>query len=142
MADEKDDPTDGKRLTLKWLDNPNHERARRSTKQENRIAKKLGGRRLPRSGGKYWSKYDKSTDDGDLSTPEFHVEHKRTDKKSMSVKREWLEKVKEGARKFGKDPALVITFQEPNKPYSEDEDWILLPLEVVRRVLGYKDDED
>ena len=58
MADEKDDQIDGKRLQLKWLENNNQGRAIRSRKQETRVAGKLGGSRLPRSGGKYWSKYD------------------------------------------------------------------------------------
>lgn len=142
MADEKNESTDGKRLTLKWLENPNHDRAKRSRKQEDRIANKLGGRRLPRSGGRHWSKYDKTTDDGDIATPDLHVEHKRTDKKSISVKREWLEKVREGAAKFGKHPALVITFEDPSKPYSQPEDWIMVPLDVARQVFGYDDDDE
>jgi hypothetical protein len=98
----------------------------------------------------YWSKYDTgrgvghgaATDDGDLSTPEFLVEHKRTDNKSMSIKRDWLDKVREGASRVGKDPALVITFERPAKPGCPPEDWIILPLEVARRVLGYTDDDD
>jgi hypothetical protein len=149
VSTKSDDETNGsnsppegrKRLGLKWLENPNYERARRSRKQEDRIAIKLGGHRRPRSGGMQWSKHDKTTEDGDLTTPEFQVEHKRTDKKSISIKREYLDKVTEGARKFGKDPAVVITFQEPGKPSSPDEDWILVPLEVARRILGYTDDE-
>jgi Holliday junction resolvase len=149
VSTKKDDETDGsssppeerKRLGLKWLENPNYERARRSNKQERKIATKLGGIRRPQSGGKRWSKYDSTTEDGDMTTPEFQVEHKRTDKKSISIKREYLDKVKIGARKFGKDPAVAITFQDPQKPYAEDEDWIMVPLEVARRILGYTDDD-
>lgn len=140
MTTKKPDQTGGSLRPLKWLEEPNNDRARRSRKQEDRIAKKLGGRRLRRSGGSRWSKYDQSTDDGDVATPEFHVEHKRTDNKSMSIKKEWLEKVREGAKKFGKDPALVITFEEPTKPSVPPEDWILIPLDVARRVLGYSDE--
>jgi hypothetical protein len=149
VSSKKDDETDGspsppverKKLVSKWLENPNYERARRSNKMERKIATKLGGVRRPRSGGLRWSKYDSSTEDGDVTTPEFQIEHKRTDKKSMSIKREYLDKVKAGAKKFGKDPAVVITFQEPTKPFVEDEDWIMVPLEVARRILGYTDDE-
>lgn len=135
MTTGSDDETGGKRLKLKWLENDNHDKARRSRKQEERIAKKLGGYRLRVSGGAHWSKYDKTTEDGDIATPELHIEHKRTDKKSLSIKREWLDKVKEGARKFSKTPALVITFEDPHKPYNNPEDWIVLPLEVVERLL-------
>ena len=149
MSSKKDDETDGspspteerKRLTPKWLENPNYERARRSNKIERKIASKLGGKRRPRSGGMQWSKHERSTEDGDVTTPEFQIEHKRTDKKSISIKRDWLDKVKVGAKKFAKDPAVVITFQEPTKPFAEDEDWIMMPLEVARRVLGYNDDD-
>jgi Holliday junction resolvase len=136
---ENGDETGGKRLKLKWLENPNHERARKSNKQERRVASRLGGRRIRNSGGARWSKHDHSTDDGDVATPEFHVEQKTTRKASMSLKREWLRKVKEGARKFGKDPAVVITFDDSTKPYEPPEDWILMPVEVAQRVLGYED---
>jgi len=140
-ADTKsDEETGGKRLKLKWLENPNQERARRSNKQERRVASELGGRRIRNSGGARWSKHDSGTDDGDVATPEFHIEHKRTDNKSMSIKREWLDKVKEGARKFGKDPAVVLTFEDPHKPFEKPEDWIMMPISVAQRVLGYEDD--
>ena len=149
MDTKKPDETDGsssetterKRLGLKWLENSNHERARKSRKHEDRVAGRLGGRRLRRSGGAQWSPQDKSTEDGDIATPEFHVEHKGTKKKSLSVKREWLDKVREGARKFGKDPALVLTFDDPAKPHKPPEDWICLPVEVAQRILGYGDDD-
>lgn len=139
---ENGDGTGGKRLKLKYLENPNHDRARRSNKQERRVASRLGGRRIRNSGGARWSRHDYSTDDGDVATPEFHVEQKSTQKKSISVKREWLDKVREGARKFGKDPALVLTFDDPNKPAQPPEDWICVPLEVAQRVLGYEEDVD
>jgi hypothetical protein len=126
---------------LDWLENNNHGRSKKSLKQENRVAQRLGGQRLRRSGGSRWSKDDKNTDDGDIGTPEFHIEQKSTEKKSMSIKREWLTKVREGARKFGKDPAVVITFTDENSPSKKPEDWICVPLEVAQRVLGYEDDD-
>ncbi len=138
---ENGEETGGKRLRLKWLENPNHERARKSNRQERRVASRLGGRRIRNSGGARWSKHDHSTDDGDVATPEFHIEQKSTSKKSMSIQREWLDKVREGARKFGKDPAVVLTFVSPNKPAQGPEDWILMPVEVAQRVLGYQDED-
>lgn len=149
MGTKKDEKTSGsnsptverKRLVSKWLENPNHDRARRSNKMEREVATKLGGVRRPRSGGMRWSKHDSSTEDGDLTTPEFQVEHKRTDKKSFSIKREMLDKVRDGARKFAKDPAIVISFQDPHSPYAEDDEWLMVPLEVARRILGYSDDD-
>ena len=124
------------------MENPNYERSRRSKKHEERLADELGGRRMRRSGGAYWSESDKNTDDGDLGTPEFHIEAKRTDKKSMGVKKEWLDKVRDGARKFGKDPALILTFEEPNKPSVPPDDWICIPLDVLKRLLRLLEDDD
>jgi len=120
---------------LNWLENPNYDRARRSRKHEDRVAEELGGRRLRRSGGSHWSSSDKTTEDGDVGTPDFHVEAKRTDRKSIALKKEWFDKVKEGARKFGKDPAVVITFENPSKPSVPPDDWICIPLVVFKRLL-------
>lgn len=138
------DEEEPKRLQPKWLLNDNHDKARRSRKQEDRVAKKIGGSRIPRSGGLQWSRYETknaTTADGDLSNADFHVEHKRTDKKSISIKKEWLDKVRAGAHKNCKDPALIITFEVPNKPSVAPEDWICIPLETAIRMLGYNDEE-
>ena len=125
----------------KWLtdDHGNHDRARRSRKHEQRIATAMGGRRIARSGGKAWSRWDKTTDQGDIKTPIFHLEHKRTDKDSMSVKKEWLDKVSDGAQRVGKDPGVVITFEDPVK--GKVEDWVLVPLAVAKRRMGYGSEE-
>jgi hypothetical protein len=126
-----------KRVAPKWLtdEHGNHDRAVRSRKHEQRVAKALGGRRIAQSGARRWSKWDKTTDQGDVSTPEFHVEHKRTDKDSMSVKKEWLAKVSDGAKRAGKDPAIVFTYEDPVR--GTVEDWIAVPLAVAQRRLGY-----
>lgn len=114
-------------------DDPKSDRARRSKKHENRIANQLAGKRLPRSGGLQWSASDKSTLGGDIATPSYIIEHKRTQAESMSIKKEWLLKVKEGATKHGKEPMLVITFETPN-PANPNEDWVAVPLSVWKRL--------
>jgi hypothetical protein len=76
------------------------------------------------------------TPKGDLSTDRFLVEHKRTIRKSMSVQREWLEKVSAGARRVAKDPMVVITFSESRV----DGDWALVPLSVLERLIREQDD--
>ena len=73
------------------------------------------------------------TAQGDISTPNLWIEHKNTINKSMSVKLEWLLKVKEGASTVGKDPALVITFDRGLQPA---EDWIAVPMSVFKRLTG------
>ena len=110
----------------------NAERPKRSKQHEKRIGRLMGGKRIPRSGGTRWSVHDAKTARGDVSTPDFHLEHKRTDCASLILKREWLEKVREGARDVLKDPGVVITFETKGKV----DDWILVPLDVARRRLG------
>ena len=124
------DDSTGRKPVLKYLE-PNYDRYKRSQKHETRLGKRMGGRRLPRSGGMPWSKWDKTTAGGDVSTPDLHIEHKRTDCDSMSLKKDWLVKVSEGARRVAKDPAVIITFE---KKGSKPEDWILVPLEVLERL--------
>jgi len=131
-------PTPRKRPVPKSMD-PNYDRYRRSKKHEERLGKQLGGRRLPRSGGVSWSRWDLSkatgsnmTLDGDISTPSLHLEHKRTDGKSISVAKDWLTKVSEGARRVAKDPGVVLTFEKKGQ---KPEDWVLIPLEILERLL-------
>lgn len=109
-------------------------------KDEARIAKRLGGRVYKRSGGMSWSRHDVTTMRGDLSTPDLHIEHKRIEPttKSISVKRMWLSKVTAGARRVMKIPAMVFHFEEAQ---GHDEDWILLPLDVVERLFTVLKDE-
>lgn len=114
-----------------------YDKQKRSKKHETRIAKAFGGRRLPRSGGLPWSKWDKTSAGGDATTRSLHIEHKRTDKASISVKRDWLDKVSDAARRRAKDPALVVTFEKANSP---PEDWVLIPMSLARRVLGVGED--
>lgn len=120
-----------KKLKLKYLE-PNYDKYKRSQKHEDRLSKKLGGKRIPRSGGLAWSKWDHTTANGDISAPDMHYEHKRTENKSVSIPHEWLTKVCEGARRALKDPGVIVTFEKKGRP---PEDWVLVPLEVLERLL-------
>jgi len=126
-----------KKAKIRYLD-PNYDRAKRSRKQEQRVADRLGGRRLPANGAKSISRWSTSkvlntnpTQKGDLSCREFHIEHKRTETDTMSIKREWVRKVSEGARFAGKDPAVIVTFEKRGMP---EEDWVLVPIAVFERM--------
>lgn len=140
------DPPERKRPVPKSME-PNYDRYKRSKKHENRLSERLGGKRLPRSGGISWSsKWDKSavtksnmTLDGDLGTPDFHFEHKRTEGKTLSVAKDWLTKVSEGARRVAKDPGVILTFEKKGQ---KPEDWALIPLEVLERLLKQAKAED
>jgi len=147
MSDESDDGV--KKVRPKWMD-PNYDRFKRSKKHENRLASRMGGKRLPQSGAKRLSKYalkaqtsleirpDTITMNGDLALPDFWVEHKRTDTGTMSIKREWWEKLVEGARAADREPALFVTFEKKASPSSKPLDLVLLPLEVFERLRATK----
>lgn len=77
-----------------------------SDKQEKAIAKKVGGKTTPNSGGTKFS-------GGDILTDTFLIEAKTStkDKKSFSIKKEWLEKMQEQAFEQGRqNSALAIDF--------------------------------
>jgi hypothetical protein len=119
---------------------PNYQRSKRSTVEEQRIADKLGGRRLPRSGGLAWSSSDKTTDGGDLTTKHLHIEHKRVEPqvKSVGIKRDWLAKVTEGAARRGKVPAMVVTYEAAE---GHATDWVMLPLDLAKRLMDVNMEE-
>ena len=82
-----------------------------SHRQEQQVAKAVGGKTVPNSGAiKFVA--------GDVTTDLFLLECKTcmTDKQSFSIKEEWLNKNKEEAFAVGKDySALVFNFG-PDKP--------------------------
>jgi len=74
---------------------------RKSINQEKRIAKK--GFRTPKSGS-FWELR------GDIRQENYVIEAKRTDKKSMSVKEEWLEKIYNCAVMESKEAGIELEF--------------------------------
>lgn len=74
-----------------------------SSKQEKKVAKVVGGKQTPNSGATSWSK-------GDVTTDKFLIEAKTcmTEKKSFSIKKEWLEKNKEEAFEMGKEYSVLV----------------------------------
>lgn len=110
---------------------------KKSAAAERRIARTIGGKTLPRSGGGRYSHTtnDPDTEGGDIVSTDFLIEHKRCEPhvKSIGVKREWLSKVTSGAKKKMKFPAMVLTFENPE---GHEEDWMLIPMSVATRVLG------
>lgn len=136
-----------RKVRPKWMD-PNYDRFKRSKKHENRLASRLGGKRLPQSGAKRLSKYalraqtslgeapSSITMNGDLALRDFWVEHKRTDTGTMSIKKEWWLKLKDGAAAADRDPALIVTFENKASPSSKPIDLVLIPLDVFERLRG------
>lgn len=73
-----------------------------SDKQEKRVAKAIAGRKVSNSGATTFNK-------GDVVTDSILVECKTatTEKKSFSIKKEWLEKNKEEAFAMGKSYSVL-----------------------------------
>lgn len=77
-----------------------------SSRQEKHIAKTIGGKQVANSGAGTWSK-------GDVRNSLFLIECKTctTEKKSFSIKKEWLEKNEEERFAMRKDySALAFNF--------------------------------
>ena len=74
-----------------------------SDRREKKLGKKYGARQTCNSGAKWFSK-------GDLKTETHLIEVKSTEKKQMTVKKEWLYKIRTEAIKSGKDPVMIIDF--------------------------------
>lgn len=101
-----------------------------SVKQEKAIAKAIGGRRTPNSGA---TKFDK----GDLTIgQEWLIEAKTCmqPKKSFSIKKEWLEKLREEKFACGKEySALCFDFGDGgNRYYIIDENTIQTLIEYIK----------
>lgn len=89
----------------------------RSVEQEDFIAKKVSGRRSPSSGAS-----DK--EDGDVENEVFLIECKTTgefDKpaKSISIKLEDLEKIRDEAMVAGKVPVMALRIHNPESPLAD-----------------------
>lgn len=88
-----------------------------SSKQEKRVANRVGGKQVSNSGATSFNK-------GDVITDDWLIECKTctTPKSSMSVKKEWLEKNKEEAFAMRRNySAVAIDFGSSDTYYIIDE---------------------
>lgn len=76
---------------------------KRSTKQELQIAKDVGGKRQTASGALPYDKLD-------VSSQEFLIDAKYTDRGSFSINKTQMKQYEMEARKVGKLPAMVVDF--------------------------------
>lgn len=104
-----------------------------SNKQEKKVAKAVGGRQTPNSGATNFVK-------SDILTDLFAIECKTSmeEKKSFSIKKEWLEKNKEEAFEMGKSySALAFRFSP------DGEDYYIIDEKLFKRLLEYiKENEE
>ncbi len=91
-----------------------------SKKQENRVAKRLGGKVSSNSGATGFYK-------GDIRTDDFLIECKTATKevKSVSIKKEWLEKLKEEKFSMGKSQ-MALAFD-----FGDGDDWFVISKDLM-----------
>lgn len=82
-----------------------------SRKHENRIAKRIGGKRTAASGA-FWSRK------GDVRSEDLLIEHKYTGKKQTTIKSDVLKKIMREAILDGRVPVLGI--------HLDGEDYVIL----------------
>lgn len=106
------------------MSNPFTDRLNRGThkhgqKSERKTAKRLGGATRPGSGSLDGAK-------GDIMLPQFLIENKCTEHKSISLKLDWLDKISREARAEGKAPGLAIQFVDKNGHSVRGRRWVLI----------------
>lgn len=103
-----------------------------SKRQENKVAKLLGGKVQPNSGATDYSK-------GDVTTDEMLLECKTSmkSKQSFSIKKEWLDKNELERFSMKKDySGLVFDFGDNGKQY------IVMEMSQFKRLLSEHKQED
>lgn len=103
-----------------------------SASQEADIARLLGGRVQSNSGGTRFG-------GGDVLTPQFFIEAKTPTKEqtSFSVKREWIEKMKEQAFEQGKHHSSLAFRFDPDGP-----DYFVIDARLMRDLVQYIEQSD
>jgi hypothetical protein len=126
---------------------------KQSQDQEERIARKLGGKtqggsgagRLPTRPGGRVTKARSGSRKGDVEMELLLAEAKTTSKASISVQQRYLTKITREAHLALKSPAFVISF--PVMPDDVPNDWICVSVdwlaELMRKagITGLEDDE-
>lgn len=101
-----------------------------SRKQEQRVAQDIGGRAVPASGA-FWSRK------GDARSDECLVEAKRTDKASISIKKQVWEKIRREALLDARYPVMALQIQDRNLAVLDWEDFLVLyQLAAASRDMG------
>lgn len=98
-------------------------RSKRSRKGERELAKRLGGRPEPASGSLLCS-------GGDVALDDFQLDRKATGRKSIGVSIKMLQKIENDAAVHGKEPGLVLVFE--NMPRGFYDEWLVIPLKVIQ----------
>lgn len=128
----QDDGGSPKKVVAKHLD-PLRAQGQRAKTHERRVAKEMGGRRLPASGALPFGRRDKNTAAADVRTDALLIQHKSTIKDSLTVKRDWLYELSVEAQRRSLDPALMMSF---DREVRCSQEWIAVPKDVFYRLLS------
>ena len=96
-------------------------------RQESRIARETGGKQQRGSGSSDYAK-------GDVKGEKFLIECKFTQKKSLSVKGDWLKKITKEAHAQDKYPALAIQIAGTEDLGISETDWVAIPMSLFNRI--------
>lgn len=107
-------------MTDPFTDRQNRGTHKHGQKSERKTAKRLGGITRPGSGAVAGAK-------GDILLPDYLIENKSTEHKSISLKLEWLDKISVEAREEGRIPALSIQFVDKQGNSKKRGRWVLIP---------------
>jgi len=97
----------------------NTDKLHKSRIQEKKLGSKMGGRVQPASGAIPMHK-------GDVRTPTYIIEAKRTDKKQMTLKEEWLSKISKEAARADKIPMLAIEIGGKRWVILDEDDFMIM----------------
>ena len=105
-----------------------------SKAQESRVAKNLKGKRQSNSGATPFFK-------GDVVTGQFCIECKTamTEKQSMSIKRDWIDKIKEEAFAIGK-PYWAVAFNFGG--LGNQENFYIIDESLFKQLQTYLEEEN
>lgn len=98
---------------------------------EERVVTDMGGKLQIGSGAITGLKSDGIKEAGDYT---FRIECKATIKQSLSIKHEWLRKIRDEAMQTNMIPALTISFVEGDGKPKVAGDWVLLPAYVIQEL--------
>ncbi len=103
------------------------------------MARKTGGKRVGGSGSSLHSKSD--VRDVPCGEHVFRVECKKTKHGSLSIKKDWLNKITREANAMQQWPALSIEIQGGKEDPLVDRDWIAIPMRIFKLLIDAYDEE-
>lgn len=101
---------------------------------ENRIKQELNGKLVAGSGSIRHSQMSPDSQGFDIRIGKnYAIEHKMTEKESISIKKEWISKIEQLAFSENRTPTIIITFAEEGQP---PKDYALIPLKTFKKFIN------